>query len=33
VLGVTESRVSQLITATVKKLRGVLQVTPNQVRK
>jgi RNA polymerase sigma factor for flagellar operon FliA len=33
VLGVTESRVSQLITATVKKLRVVLQVTPNQVRK
>ncbi|MFY7858139.1 MAG: RNA polymerase sigma factor FliA [Limnohabitans sp.] len=33
VLGVTESRVSQLITATVKKLRGVLQITPNQVRK
>jgi RNA polymerase sigma factor for flagellar operon FliA len=28
VLGVTESRVSQLITATVKKLRGVLQITP-----
>ncbi len=33
VLGVTESRVSQLITATVKKLRGVLQITPSQVRK
>jgi RNA polymerase sigma factor for flagellar operon FliA len=33
VLGVTESRVSQLITATVKKLRGVLQMTPSQVRK
>jgi len=28
VLGVTESRVSQLITATVKKLRGTLQITP-----
>jgi len=28
VLGVTESRVSQLITATVKKLRGVLQIAP-----
>jgi len=28
VLGVTESRVSQLITATVKKLRGALQITP-----
>jgi len=33
VLGVTESRVSQLITATVKKLRGVLQISPSQVRK
>lgn len=32
VLGVTESRVSQLITATVKKLRGVLQISPSQVR-
>ena len=33
VLGVTESRVSQLITATVKKLRGVLQISPSQLRK
>ena len=28
VLGVTESRVSQLLTAVVKKLRGTLNVTP-----
>jgi RNA polymerase sigma factor for flagellar operon FliA len=28
VLGVTESRVSQLLTAVVKKLRGTLKVTP-----
>jgi RNA polymerase sigma factor for flagellar operon FliA len=33
VLGVTESRVSQLITATVKKLRGVLQIEPNAGRR
>jgi RNA polymerase sigma factor for flagellar operon FliA len=33
VLGVTESRVSQLITATVKKLRGVLQISPSQLRR
>ena len=33
VLGVTESRVSQLIIATVKKLRGVLQISPSQLRK
>jgi RNA polymerase sigma factor for flagellar operon FliA len=28
VLGVTESRVSQLLTAVVKKLRGTLNITP-----
>jgi len=28
VLGVTESRVSQLLTAVVKKLRGTLKVEP-----
>jgi len=28
VLGVTESRVSQLLTAVVKKLRGTLDITP-----
>ena len=33
VLGVTESRVSQLLTAVVKKLRGTLKVEPAHVAK
>jgi RNA polymerase sigma factor for flagellar operon FliA len=33
VLGVTESRVSQLLTAVVKKLRGTLNVEPAHVAK
>jgi RNA polymerase sigma factor for flagellar operon FliA len=33
VLGVTESRVSQLLTAVVKKLRGTLNVEPVHVAK
>jgi RNA polymerase sigma factor for flagellar operon FliA len=33
VLGVTESRVSQLLSAVVKKLRGTLKVEPAQVSK
>jgi RNA polymerase sigma factor for flagellar operon FliA len=33
VLGVTESRVSQLLTAVVKKLRGTLKVEPVNVGK
>jgi RNA polymerase sigma factor for flagellar operon FliA len=33
VLGVTESRVSQLLTAVVKKLRGTLKVEPANVAK